>query len=166
MKLPKIEVKRNTNGDSRVATKKPTFEEFVEANYSHICDVAHLMNNVALAIRNAGLNHDWSKVTKPYDEMFYENMIDAMDGKINFEDGEWAKLHYTEERHHLRRNVPDDINLIDVIEMVADCVCAGMARAGKVDLNDEYYQVPTEVLQTALNNTVKLFAESVDITRK
>lgn len=164
MELPKIKVKRNTNGDSRVAMKKPSFEEFRDANEWHKVDVKHLMSNVATVIEIAGQRHDWTKVTRPYDEMFYRNMIDTMDGKIEFEDGEWAKLHYTTERHHLRRNVPDDVNLIDVIEMVADCVCAGMARAGKVDPNDEYYQVPTELLQTALNNTVKLFADSIDIT--
>jgi hypothetical protein len=46
--------------------------------------------------------------------------------------------------------MPKDINLVDVIEMVVDCVMAGMARSGEVyDI-----KVKNDVLQTALKNTV------------
>ena len=71
---------------------------------------------------------------------------------MNFFDGEWSKLHYQElERHHLKRNCPDDVNLFDVIEMLCDCVAAGMARSGDVYDVD----IPSEVLVKAVSNTSK-----------
>lgn len=36
------------------------------------------------------------------------------------------------ERRHLNDKVPEDVNLIDVLEMICDRVCAGMARTGAV----------------------------------
>ena len=44
------------------------------------------------------------------------------------------------------------INLLDVIEMIVDCVCAGKTRSGAVrDL-----EISTDILEKALKNTVKL----------
>ena len=80
-------------------------------------------------------------------------------GRMKFEDGEWCKLHYATERHHLLENVPDDVNLIDVIEMIADCVCAGMARSGEV----RPLEINESILMRAINNTVKLMVESVEL---
>ena len=51
------------------------------------------------------------------------------------------------------------MNLIDVLEMIADCVLAGMARSGSVyPLN-----LPTEVLVKAFENTVQLLKENVKV---
>lgn len=38
-----IKIKRNTNGDTRVATKIPTYGELKRANESHIEDVNNVM---------------------------------------------------------------------------------------------------------------------------
>jgi hypothetical protein len=47
--------------------------------------------------------------------------------------------------------------LIDVLEMIADCICAGMARSGEVrDL-----EISTDILEKAVQNTVKLIAAEI-----
>ena len=79
---------------------------------------------------------------------------------MDFFDGEWSKLHYTElERHHLSRHCPDDVNMFDVIEMICDCVAAGMARTG--DVTD--VEIPPEVLTKAVKNTVEVLKEQVEL---
>jgi len=155
--MDKVKIKRNTNGDTRVATKAPTFEEFKKANYSHLADVGNMMDSISKDIRDTGNNHDWSKFREPYQSMFYRDLCNTIEGKIKFEDGQWNKDHYALERHHLLRRCPDDVNLIDVIEMICDCVCAGMARSGEVrDL-----EISEDILLKAVRNTVEMCKEAV-----
>ena len=157
--MKKIKIRRNTNGDSRVATKVPTFSEFNDSNIEHCANVRDMMFNFAEDIKLQGGKHDWTKIEEPYRSMFYRDMCNTIEGRMKFEDGEWSKLHYATERHHLLSNVPDDVNLIDVIEMIADCVCAGMARGGRV----RPLEIDESILMKAINNTVKLMAESVEL---
>lgn len=157
--MRKLKIRKNTNGDSRVATKVPTFSEFNDSNFEHCANVKDMMLNFAKDIKQQGENHDWTKVIEPYRSIFYRDMCNAIEGRTKFEDGEWNKLHYATERHHLLRNVPGDINLIDVIEMIADCVCAGMARSGEVGP----LEIDESILMKAIDNTVKLMAESVEL---
>ena len=51
------------------------------------------------------------------------------------------------------------MNLFDVIEMICDCVAAGMARTGDV------YEVtiPNEVLQKAVLNTVGILKNQIEL---
>ena len=106
------------------------------------------------------LIHDWTKISEPYATMFYDDMCATIRGERDFFDGEWSKLHYNElERHHLKRHCPDDVTLIDVVEMVCDCVSAGMARSGKVyDLD-----IDEAILSKALKNTVNLLKEQIEV---
>jgi hypothetical protein len=92
--------------------------------------------------------------------MFYDDMCATIRGERDFFDGEWSKLHYYEkERHHLKRHCPDDVTLIDVVEMVCDCVSAGMARSGEVyDLD-----IDEAILSKALKNTVNLLKEQIEV---
>lgn len=145
-----VTIKRNTNGDSRVAKKSPTFEQFNDANASHISDVQNLMTEVAHRLERRGSDHDWSKVIEPYQSMFYRDLCNTIDGKMNFMDGEWSKYHYSVERHHLLKNVPDDVDLFDVIEMICDCVSAGLARSGEV----RPLEIDESILSKAMRNTV------------
>jgi len=53
--------------------------------------------------------------------------------------------------------VPEDVNLLDVLEYISDCVMAGMARSGSVyDLT-----MPPELLERAFKNTVELLKKEV-----
>jgi hypothetical protein len=59
---------------------------------------------------------------------------------------------------HLLSNCPKDVNLLDVLEMIADCVCAGMARSG--DVRD--VEINEEILNKALKNTVTLIKDMIN----
>lgn len=157
--MEKIKIKRNTNGDTRVATKMPNFEEFKKANYDHCNDVSNMMDSISKEIRTAGGTHDWSKFQEPYRSMLYRDLCNTIEGRMKFEEGEWCKFHWNTERHHLLRHCPEDVNLIDVIEMLCDCVCAGMARSGYVyDI-----KINAEILERAVSNTVDLLKNSVEL---
>lgn len=55
--------------------------------------------------------------------------------------------------------IPADVNLIDVLDFIADCVMAGMARSGSV-----YPLVlPPELLERAFQNTVELLKANVRV---
>lgn len=152
MKLETVKIKRNTNGDSRVASSCPTFYDFKDANDLHIHDVQNITKNMAEFVKYRGEEHDWSKVSDPYMSMFYRDMCNAISGQMDFMSGEWAKYHYEVERHHLLRNVPEDVNLFDVLEMIADCVAAGFARSGEV----RPLEIDEAILNKAMHNTVEL----------
>jgi hypothetical protein len=52
------------------------------------------------------------------------------------------------------------VNLIDVLDMIADCVMAGMARSGSVyPLN-----IDPEVLMRAFQNTVEELKANVEVS--
>lgn len=68
-------------------------------------------------------------------------------------------MHIKKEKHHPTSYCHDDINLLDIIEMIVDCVCAGKARAGEVrtmEINDE-------ILKKAFENTVKLIDDITEV---
>lgn len=156
----KIKIKRNTLGDTRTAERVPTFIEFSNSNRDHVNDVSNMMNGIAEKIRMAGGNHDWSKMREPYRSIFYRELCAMIEGKIDsFIDGEWYPMHCKTERHHLNEYCPDDVNLIDVLEMICDCVCAGMARSGSV----YPIEISSEILQRAVLNTVEMCMNAVEV---
>lgn len=156
-----VKMKRNCLGDTRTATHMPTREEFKEANWSHKDDVLNLAVAFATELRSRVGNHDWTKVQAPYDEMFYDLMRSTIEDGADFMDGEWARLHYDVlERHHLSRHCPSDVTLFDVLEMIFDCVSAGMTRSGSV----YPIELPDEVLQKAMSNTVDYLVKHVEVT--
>ena len=160
----KIKIEQNTAGDSRVAKGVPTIEEFDHANRSHQDDVKHLAGRFMNMLNNSVSKHDWTKTTEPYRSMFYADLCAAINGKADFMQGEWANKHYNElERHHLHHHVPDDVNLFDVIEMICDCVAAGMAR----DAENFYTpEIDPDILMKAFNNTVNLMKDQVVVVDK
>jgi len=155
-----IRIKKHTEGDSRVAERVPTFTEFNEANRDHVEDVQNLAYQFSKMLNRQVCDHDWTKLREPYRSMFYRDLCDTIEGKMDFFDGKWSNLHYNElERHHLKRHCPDDVNMLDVIEMICDCVAAGMARSGEVYDID----IPAEVLTKAVKNTVDLLRREIEV---
>ena len=156
----KIKIKRNSLGDTRTATRVPTFDEFNLANISHRIDVAAMMGSLAEAMITQGKNHDCTKKEEPYRSLFYRELCAKIEGKIDsFEDGEWYPMHCKTERHHLNNYCPEDVNLVDVIEMICDCVCAGMARKGCV----YPVSISTDILQRAVENTAQMCIDAVEL---
>lgn len=156
-----IKIQKNSLGDTRTATKVPTFWEFNDANIMHITDVRNMMEAIAFELKDRGANHDFTKKTEPHRSLFYRELCAKIEGKTeNFVDGEWYPMHCQTERHHLNEHCPDDVNLIDVLEMICDCTCAGMARSGNV----YPIEISSEILQKAVKNTAQMCIDSIEIT--
>lgn len=156
----KVKIKQNKLGDTRTATKVPTFTEFDYSNRLHRKDIKEMMDEIGIAIKVRGTEHDITKIEEPHKSLFYRELCSKIEGKIDsFTDGEWYPMHCKVERHHLNEHCPDDVNLIDVIEMICDCVCAGMARSGNV----YPIKISSEILQKAIQNTVQMCIDMVEI---
>lgn len=151
--MEKIIIKKNPNGDTRTAKKDVSFEEFQEANDSHIADVYNVMRALAEKVKDAGGNHDTTKKSK--EKEFYNDFLATMNDGFNFVKGDWWKNHVESERHHLLAHCPDDVNLIDVLEMVVDCTVAGLARSGEV----RPMEINADILSKAVENTSKLIQD-------
>ena len=155
-----VKIKKHTEGDSRVAKELPTFLDFNEANADHQRDVKRLVEEFVDMLKVRVSSHDWTKTSEPYRSMFYRDLCATLEGRMDFMDGKWSNLHYNElERHHLKQHCPEDVDLCDVIEMLCDCVAAGMARSGDVYDVD----IPAEVLTKAIANTVKLLINEIEV---
>ena len=158
--MSKIIIEKNTCGDTRSATECPTFSNFEHSNLLHIKNVKEVMSFLARLINDQGAEHDWTKNYEPYKSEFYRDLCNTIEHKIDFEnDGTWLKKHYELERHHLLANCPDNVNLIDVLEMIVDCTCAGLARSGKT----RELEISNDILNKAVKNTVQLILDNVEI---
>ncbi|MDR1305537.1 MAG: hypothetical protein LBK76_09995 [Verrucomicrobiales bacterium] len=119
----------------------------------HIDDVQKALAFFTKYLDWAAKRHDDDKINEL--EWFYEGFVTA------FKNTGWWDHHRKITRHHLAQadGVHDDVNLLDVLEYIADCVMAGLARSGSV------YDVKLddEVLQRAFKNTVKLLKQQVRI---
>ena len=103
---------------------------------------------------NVGLTvcHDYDKLTDI--DGFHSDFV------TGFKENTWWENHRKIHRHHLAKEdgIPRDVNLIDVLEYIADCVMAGMARTGQV------YPLPSDdFLKTAFENTVELLKSNVQV---
>lgn len=157
-----IKIVKNSLGDSRTADRVPTITEFNKANSTHTNDVRNLMEHVSDRVMQRAYCHDDTKVKEPYKSMFYRDLCNTIEGNMNFKDGEWCKVHYSMERHHLNEACPDDVDFLDVIEMVCDCICAGMARSGEV----RPIEISSEILQKALANTTKKLSGMIELAEE
>ncbi len=126
-------------------------QQLRESSVQHIRDVSRALEFFILRIRDAAADHDVDKLTD----------IDSFhaDFATGFEDHTWWDRHRTLNRHHLLMDdgVPADVNLIDVLDMIADCIMAGMARTGTV----YPLEIPDDVLRRAFENTVSLLKNQV-----
>jgi hypothetical protein len=101
---------------------------------------------------NQAENHDHDKISDI--EGFHRDFL------TGFKETTWWDNHRKVNRHHLLEadGVPEDVNLIDVLDMIADCVMAGMARSGSVyPINIE-----PDVLMRAFQNTVELLKRNIE----
>lgn len=157
-----IEIQKSDTADTRTCDKtKVTKETLLASSVQHIGDVGKGLAFFAGQLVGAASIHDYDKLSEI--DWFHEDFRT----EIMRPDG-WLANHYKIHRHHLGEatfhenkelGVPDDVNLIDVLEMVADCVMAGMGRAGDVfpiKLSDE-------LLQRALANTTELLKSQVRV---
>lgn len=153
----KITIHKNPNGDTRTAPKGITFKQFQKANDSHIADVRAVMDEIVTMFRENGEKHDWTK--KSNEEQFYKDFVSTMNEGTDFVSGKWYQHHVNTERHHLLSRCPEDVNLLDVIEMIVDCVCAGKTRSGEI----RGLEITPEILDKAMRNTVKMIDDMTEV---
>ena len=151
-----ITIRKSPSADTRTAQGEVSKETLLESSKMHISDVQKGMKWCAKRLLEAGTRHDWTKIE--YIDEFYKQFNNAM------KTGDWGKgwydeIHIVKERHHLKDNPPEDVDLLDVIEQVVDGVMAGLARSGK------YREEPPspELLVKAYNNFCKRLAGSVRV---
>ena len=154
--MKEVVIKKTNRCDTRTLAPGTTVSDQdvkIDTEY-HIEAVKKLGDAVADSIKEQFAKHDFTKMDNiPW---FAESLNKGFNSK-EFKD--WYRMHVNTERHHLLKSVPDDVNLIDVLEMICDCCSAGMARTGKVfDV-----EIPTEVLIKATENTVKMIIKSIKV---
>lgn len=157
-----IKIKKNPYGDTRTAPICDSTDEqyikFREATDSHRKEVYDAMNFLVALCEKAGQAHDYTKNDEKI--QFFIDFNTALNNKdYDFTKGKWYQNHIRAERHHLNNYCPDDVNLIDVLEMITDCVCAGLARSDKV----YPIEISSDILQLAVKNTVDLIENECSI---
>lgn len=152
-----ITIYKNPNGDTRTAPKDVSFEDFQQANDMHRRDVYKAMRILSNSLHDRGMDHDYTKKTK--EDLFYKNFLSTINEGTNFVEDEWYKFHVETERHHLLSRCPEDVDLIDVIEMICDCVCAGLARSGEV----RNLEISDDILKRAVQNTVDSLVKAIEV---
>ena len=122
----------------------------LHSTLEHMDNVLDAMLYFADKLAESGQAHDYTKIQK-----FPDFKVALESG--NIKESDWYKLHISEERHHLMAQLPDDINLIDVLEYISDCMMAGLARS------DTLYDITLDnlVLQKAFNNTIAMLRKEV-----
>lgn len=157
--MTKVIIKETKRCDTRALVKTFTETDVETDTLYHV----QAVNDVAVAFSKALLEqvsqHDYTKLGT-YLPMFTRAL---KTGFVNdeFKKLNWWQLHYTSERHHLNDRCPEDVNLIDVIEMLIDCVCAGKARTGEVYA----INISDEILQKAVFNTTEMLKENVVVKK-
>ena len=149
-----INIKKSPTADSRTCDfKNVTKSELLNSSMMHILDVKAAVNFFKEKLTECAFNHDRDKVTAI--DQFHDDFV------TNFKNTTWYQEHKKLNRHHLMDadGIPEDVNLLDVLEMVADCTVAGLARSGSV----YELKVSNELLQKALTNTVDMLKSNIRI---
>ncbi len=147
-----IKIQQSKTADTRTCdfatTPKATL---LASSVQHIGDVGQALAFFSALVTRQAVMHDTDKLTDI--DGFHADFL------TGFKEAGWWDRHRRLNRHHLQREdgIPADVNLIDVLDFIADCVMAGMARSGSVyALN-----LPPELLERAFQNTVALLKAQV-----
>ena len=156
--MEEIIIRKSNNADSRTADVDVTKDELMRDTLSHILDVRNVGYWISEKLQDQLTEHDYTKID--YIDEFYHDFIEQLNSKeAHFKEMPWFKNRHMTERHHLNDSVPEDVNLIDVLEMVIDCTVAGLARSGNV----YPITISPEILQKAVENTSNLIINNTKI---
>lgn len=149
-----ITIRKSPTADTRTCDyTKVSKETLLQSSCQHIADVREALRLFSDVLQTASRNHDSDKVGDI--DGFHKDFL------TGFKVTKWWDRHRQLNRHHLQEadGVRDDVNLIDVLDFIADCVMAGMARSGSVY---ELHLAP-ELLEKAFQNTVELLKNNVQV---
>lgn len=147
-----IRISKSETADTRSCDfRNVTRETLGASSVQHIGDVRLALGFFAQLLHRTAAVHDTDKLTDL--DSFHADFI------TGFVATDWWDRHRTLNRHHLTNDdgIPADVNLIDVLDYIADCVMAGMARSGSV----YPLSLPPELLAKAFQNTVSLLTAAV-----
>ena len=149
-----IEIKKSPTADTRTCdVTQVERQQLLDSSRQHIADVAKAMAFFSSKLFAAAAEHDYDKLTAI--DWFYS------DFQTKFAETGWWDNHRRIHRHHLGHadGVPKDVNLLDILEYISDCVMAGMARSGEVYA----LEMSDELLRTAFLNTIELLKSQVRV---
>jgi hypothetical protein len=149
-----IQIKKSETADTRTCDfTKVSRETLLASSIQHVGDVHQALALFSGELLRAAGRHDYDKLSDI--DGFHADFV------TGFTQTGWWDRHRQLNRHHLNMTdgVRDDVNLIDVLDFIADCVMAGMARSGSV----YPLSLPPELLARAFQNTVALLTSQVTV---
>lgn len=153
----KLHIKKNINGDTRSAKSIPTIDDLHVSNINHINDVRKVLYMLSDILKSKADNHDHTKLDN--EDLFYRDFINSMTNNSDFKDSEWYKLHIESEKHHPLSYLHNDFDILDLLETLADGICAGLSRSGEF----KPFNFDSEILQKAVDNTCKFILDNIKI---
>ena len=147
-----IKISKSETADTRTCDYASVSKEtLLASSKQHIGDVGKALTFFRDEIYRADVNHDTDKLTDI--DSFHADFL------TGFKKHDWWDRHRTLNRHHLTApdGIPADVNLIDVLDFIADCVMAGMARSGSV----YPLKLSAGLLELAFHNTVEMLKREV-----
>jgi hypothetical protein len=150
----KIKIRKSPTADSRTCDySQVTKEVLLESSVQHVADIHKGFDFFIEKMTEQSDFHDRSKFTHIDD--FHRNFV------TGFKEKDWWEYHQSVERHHFHnpKYIPEDVNLIDILDQIIDGVMAGMARSGVY----RHESISPELLTRAYENTVKLLLSNVEV---
>jgi hypothetical protein len=147
-----LTIKKSKTADTRTCDfSKVSKPQLYDSSIQHIGDVKEGIAFLKSLLDVAAVRHDADKLTDIAG--FHDDFV------TGFKQTGWWDRHRKLNRHHLLQpdGVPADVNLIDVLDMIVDCVMAGMGRSGSV----YPLTISPEVLKVAFDNTVELLKKEI-----
>jgi hypothetical protein len=147
-----IRIQKSDTADTRTCDfAHVTKETLLASSKQHIHDVHEALQFFSRLIAQALLAHDTDKLTDI--DGFHADFV------TGFTEHAWWDRHRHLNRHHLTEpdGVREDVNFIDILDFISDCVMAGMGRSGSVDP----LRLPPDLLERAFQNTVELLKREV-----
>lgn len=151
-----IKIRPSPTADTRTCDyTKVTKETLLKSSEQHIWDIAKGLCFFVDLIHDAAVRHDHDKLSGI--DQFHSDFV------TGFKEHSWWDNHRKVNRHHLTEadGVPVDVDLIDVLDFIVDCVMAGKARSGTV----RPLTIAPEVLQRAFENTAKMLEANVEVVQ-
>lgn len=150
----KITIGKSPTADTRTCDwSKVSREQLLASSLQHKQDIAKALGLFQVKLTEASTRHDFDKISAI--DHFHSDFT------TGFKETGWWDNHRRANRHHLTEadGIPTDVNLIDVLDYIADCVMSGLARSGSVyDLH-----LQPELLERAFQNTIRLLKDSTEV---
>lgn len=152
--MSKITIRPSPTADTRTCDwSKVTKEQLLASSVQHIADIRAGLEFFKDRLEYQANLHDHDKLSD----------IDGFhaDFRTGFKQQGWCDNHRKVNRHHLTAEdgIPADVNLIDVLDFITDCVMAGMGRSGSV----YPLSLPPELLERAFQNTVTMLKDVIEV---